>query len=132
PHSTFVSYALAAMLGIFLIFQAATRSWRVAMVLSLLLPVTLVGGLLVALLSDEWSSLAAVAGLLGVLSIAARQSIAVASGIRRAHERDGGELTEALALRAAGERAGATVSTAIVVGAGLAPFALMGSVAGNE
>src|SRR6202011_2143070 len=45
-HGAFLSYALAALIGIILLAQAALGSWSLAFVVSMLLPVSLIGGLL--------------------------------------------------------------------------------------
>ena len=68
---------IVALLGIFLLMQAATHSWRLAFATFLILPGALVGGLLAAFLSGGAVSLASLFGLLTILGISARNGIAL-------------------------------------------------------
>jgi Cu/Ag efflux pump CusA len=131
-HLTFLSFVLAALIGILLLFQAAFRSWRLAAVLLLALPASLIGGVVVALATGAASSLGADAGLLAVFAFAARQGLLQVASIRRVHAEDGGELTRELVLEGAAERRGQAVASAVVLAAVLIPFAVIGDVAGNE
>src|SRR6185503_18157648 len=70
-----VGFGLAAAIGIFLLLQAAFRSWRLATLAFLTLPLALVGGELAAMVDGGKFSLGAMAGLLMVFGIAARNGI---------------------------------------------------------
>ena len=131
-HLKFLSFALAAMVGIVLLLQAAFGSWRLAAMFFLLLPVTLVGGLIVALATGQASSLGADAGLFAVFVFAARQGMLQIARIRRLHAEDGGELTVAIVKLAAHDRLGPSLTAVLVSAATLIPFVVMGDVAGNE
>ncbi len=131
-HLKFLSFVIAAIVGILLLLQAAFASWRLAIGFLLALPVSLIGGLLVALLSGQARSLGADVGLLAVFVFAARQGITQIARIRRLHAEDGGELTGAIVLRAAHDRLGPSLTAALVSAAMMAPFVVMGDVAGNE
>ena len=85
-----VSYVVAALIGILLLAQAATGSWRLALVVLGALPVPVAAGVLIAFRIGAQDSLAAMAGLLAVLAIAIQQSFRVTAAIRRAHLADGG------------------------------------------
>jgi Cu/Ag efflux pump CusA len=89
------SYVIAALLGILLLAQAATGSWRLALLVLAALPVPVAAGVLTALALGARDSLAAMAGLLGVLAVAIHQAFRVTAAIRRAHLADGGQLTQA-------------------------------------
>jgi Cu/Ag efflux pump CusA len=130
-RSAFVGYLLAALLVIVLLVQAACRSWRLAglVLAAALLP--LAGAAVLALLIGS-TSLAAAAGLVGVLAIALRQAMAMTTRIRRVHNADDGELTAGLIGRAAGEAAGPVFAAAVVTAVMLIPFLVMGEVPGNE
>jgi Cu/Ag efflux pump CusA len=128
----FLSYVAAAAIGVLLLMQAAIGSWRLSAALFLLLPVSLGGGLLVAIATGQTSSLGTYAGLLAVFAFAARQELLLAVRIRRLQAEDGGPLDRALVLRVAGERLAPASWAAIVTGAVLVPFVAMGDVAGNE
>jgi Cu/Ag efflux pump CusA len=119
----FVAYILAALLGIFLIAHAALGRWRLALVAFASLPVALSGALLVVYAVHWTGSLGAVAGLLAVFGLAARQAVTVIARIR-----EGYADIPAAAARAAGH----TITVAVVTGAAMAPFAVSGGTAGLE
>lgn len=130
--AAFLSYVAAAAIGVLLLLQAASGGWRLAGLLFMLLPVSLCGGLLVALATGQVSSLGTDVGLLAVLALAARQELLLATGIRRLQAQDGCALSRSLVLRAAADRLAPASWSAIVIGAVLVPFVVMGDVAGNE
>jgi Cu/Ag efflux pump CusA len=131
-HTVFISYVLAAAIGILLLLQAAVASWRLALLLFLVIPVALSGGLLVALGGSDTGSLAACAGLLGVLAFSARQGLLLVEHTRRRQAADGGSLRREIVARAAAERFEPALAAAIVTAAILLPFVVVGDVAGNE
>ncbi len=131
-HVKFLSYVLAAAIGILLLLQAAFGSWRLAAMFILALPVALLGGLLVALLSGQARSLGADAGLLAVLVLAIRQGMLQIAGIRRMHAEDGGPLTKDLLVKAVSRRLGTSLLSTTVIAVALLPFIVIGDVAGNE
>jgi Cu/Ag efflux pump CusA len=130
--AAFLSYVAAAAIGVLLLLQAAIGSWRLAGLLFLLLPVSLSGGLVVALATGHWSSLGADAGLLAVFAFAARQELLLAARIRRLREQDGDPLDRELVLRAASNRLAPASWAVVVLAALLVPFVVLGNVAGNE
>jgi Cu/Ag efflux pump CusA len=109
-----VGYVVAALTGVLLIAFCATRSWRLAALAFCSLPVSLSGGVLVVFTVGVSGQLAAAAGLLGVLALAARQAIAVTARAAR-----GAEL-------------GMILTPALVTAVTLAPFVAMGDVPGME
>jgi Cu/Ag efflux pump CusA len=131
-HLKFLSFALAALVGILLLLQAAFGSWRLACMLLLALPAALIGGLVVALALGQAQSLGSDAGLLAIFVFAARQGIAQIAQIRRRHAEDGGELTAAIVRRAAHDRVAPALSAAVVAAVTMVPFVVMGDIAGNE
>jgi multidrug efflux pump subunit AcrB len=131
-HVAFVSYVLAAVIGMLLLLQAAFGSWRLAAMFLLALPVALVGGVLVALATGDVRSLGADAGLLAVFGFAARQGMLQVAQIRRLHARDGGELTKEIVVNAAAERLAPALAAVVVTAAVMLPFVVIGDVAGNE
>ena len=132
-HLKFLSFALAALVGILLLLQAAFGSWRLAALFFLALPVTLAGGLIVALATGQARSLGADAGLLAIFVFAVRQGMLQIARIRRLHAQDGGELTprdrHPGRARPARAVADARCSSARAT---LIPFVVMGDVPGNE
>ena len=119
----FLAYLLAALLGIFLIVQAAVGRWRLALVAFGTLPAAMGGGLLVVYGAHWTGSLGAVAGLLGVFALAARQAVTVTARVRAGHAD-----IPAAAVRTAGH----ALTVAVVTAAALAPFAASGVTAGLE
>jgi Cu/Ag efflux pump CusA len=126
PGTSFLvllAYVLAALLGIFLIGHAAVGSWRLALVAFGTLPVAMGGALLVVYAAHWTGSLGAVAGLLAVFGLAARQAVTVIGPIREGHQD---------IPAAAASAAGHAVTFAVVTAAALAPFAVFGDKAGLE
>ena len=66
---------MGAVIVVFLLLQAAFRSWRLAVLAILTLPVALVGGVIAAHLSGGILSLGSLVGFLTVMGIAARNGI---------------------------------------------------------
>ncbi|MFL5830369.1 MAG: efflux RND transporter permease subunit [Solirubrobacteraceae bacterium] len=131
-HLKFLSYGLAALIGILLLLQAAFGSWRLASMFLLALPLALVGGLIVALVSGQDRTLGADVGLLAVFVFAARQGVLQIAQIRRRHAEHGGQLTPAIVSQATHDRLGPALTAVLVSGATMIPFVLVGNVAGNE
>jgi Cu/Ag efflux pump CusA len=131
-HVVFMTYALVAVVGVLLLLQAVLASWRLAVMLLLVLPVSLAGGLLVALLIGQTRSLGTDAGLLAVFVFSARQAILMIARMRGLQAIDGGRLRADVVVAAAVERAGPAVGAAVVAAAALLPFVVLGDVAGNE
>jgi multidrug efflux pump subunit AcrB len=131
-RATFLSFVLAAAIGILLLMQAAFGSWRLAALFFLVLPVSLSGALAVAIATGELSSLATDAGLLGVFAFAARQGMLLISRVRQRHADDGGPLCSEIVLDAAGERFEPALGSALTFAVALVPFVVMGGVEGNE
>jgi Cu/Ag efflux pump CusA len=113
-RAVFVSFVAAALIGVLLIAQAATRSWRLAALAFGSLPVAMSGGALLVFAIGAYGQLAAAAGLLGVFALAARQAIAVTARASR------------------GIGLGLIVTPAVVTGVALVPFAAMGDEPGLE
>lgn len=131
-HLTFLTYALAALIGILLLLQAAFSSWRLACMYLLALPISLTGGVLVALAMGEQLSLGSDLGLLAVFAFAARHGTLQIVEVRRRHTADGGPLSAAIVLDAARSRLGPSFTAVVVSAATLIPFVILGDVAGNE
>ena len=126
------SYVIAALLGVLLLAQAATGSWRLALLVLAALPVPVAVGVLTAFALSTRDSLAAMAGLLGVLAVAIHQAFRVTVAIRRAHLADGGQLTPGRLVAAAADASGPAITAAAVSAVALLPFIVIGDAAGNE
>ncbi|HLC06514.1 MAG TPA: efflux RND transporter permease subunit, partial [Anaerolineales bacterium] len=123
--------ALVAAIGIFLLLQASSESWRLAVVTFVTLLAALVGGALAALVGGGPLSLGALFGLLAVLGIAARNGVLLISHCR-CLEQEGQVFGPGLVLRGARERLAPMVMTALTTGLVLLPFVLFGDIPGHE
>jgi Cu/Ag efflux pump CusA len=125
-------YALAAAIGVFLLLQAAFRSWRLAAISFLTLPIALGGGLLAAGLDDGPMTLATVAGLLAVLALAVRNAVRLMGRIHQLRTEEGVPFGPDLAARAARDRLGPVLVTGITTALFLLPAVAWGEIAGQE
>ncbi|MFZ2406338.1 MAG: efflux RND transporter permease subunit [Methylobacter sp.] len=122
----------AVVLGIFLLLQAAYRSWLLAFVAILTLPMALAGGVLAALLGGGTLSIGSLFGFLTVLGIAARNSIVLIKHYQHLEQYEGETFGPNLVLRGTLERFGPIMLTALTLGLALLPFVLFGGIAGSE
>jgi Cu/Ag efflux pump CusA len=120
-----------AVIGIFLLLQAAYGSWRLAIVAVLTLPVALVGGVLAALLGGALS-LASLFGLLTVLGVAVRNGIVMTGHFQYLEQHEGETFGPELVVRGARERLAPILTTALTTALALAPFVLFGDSPGFE
>jgi CzcA family heavy metal efflux pump len=122
-----------AAIGAFLLLQAASGSWHVALVAFLCVPLALTGGLLAALITGNGiGSLAVMAGLLSIFGIAMRSCIALIGRYQDLRRHEGEPFGVALVLRGTRERVVPIVVTAVVIALVCLPFVLTGNVAGLE
>src|SRR5215207_2797032 len=127
-----VGFGLAAVIAIFLLFQALFRSWRLAGLVFLTLPVALAGGVLAALIDGATLSLGSLIAFLALLGIAARNGVMLIDRFQRLRL-DGAEAFGAeLVRRGALERLAPTLTVAVASAAAVLPFVIMGDVAGLE
>ena len=70
-----MAYGAVALIGIFLLLQAAAAGWRRAGLLLLSLPLSVVGGVLAAPLAGGIWSVPALAGLFAVFALAVRAAV---------------------------------------------------------
>jgi Cu/Ag efflux pump CusA len=124
---------VVAALGIFLLLQAAFRSWRLALVSLITLPAALSGGIMADLLGNAGTlSLGLLAGSLTILGIALRNNIMLFSHYQNLEERGGEDFGPGLIVRGARERLAPTLMTALATGLALLPFVLFGNIPGHE
>src|SRR6266480_4470591 len=95
-----LTLAIAVAIGILLLLQAFFRSWRLATIVFVTLPMALVGGVLAALVvNDGLLSLGSIAGLLAVLGIAVRNAMTLVWRYRQLEQRDGATFIPELVQR---------------------------------
>jgi Cu/Ag efflux pump CusA len=124
-----VGFGVAAAIGIFLLLQAAFGSWRLAALVFLTLPLALVGGEVAGIIDGSTFSLGALAGLLTVFGIAARNGILL---IKHYQQRERASSHSELVVRGARERLAPIVTTALATAAAVLPFVFLGDRPGYE
>jgi Cu/Ag efflux pump CusA len=122
---------LAVVAVIFLILQAAFRSWRRALLLFLAIPLAGSGAVMAATMVGGIGNLGAMIGLLAVLSIVVRNGIVLIQRFQSLEDKAGLAQRE-LVLRATKERALPILWSAIVIAAAMAPFVALRGFAGAE
>lgn len=130
--TTFLVAVAVAIIGIYLILQAAFNSWRLALLALLGLPLSLAGGVLAAAFSpDHAINLGVILGFLAVIGIATRSSILLITRYQRL-EAEGQAFGPALIICGARKQAIPTMMTAITTALVLLPMVIFGKVAGHE
>ena len=124
-------YVLVAMVGMFLLVQAAFTNWRVAFVTFLSTPVALTGGVLAASLSGG-ISLGSLIGFIAVFGLAVRHGIVLISRFQQLAKDEDLPFGSELVLRGASERLGPILMTTLATALALLPFVVFGSVPGLE
>ena len=128
-----VGFGLTAVIAMFLLFQAAFRSWRLAGLAFLTLPVALVGGVLAALIDGATLSLGSLIAFLALLGIAARNGIMLIDRLQRLRLDEAAPAFGAeLIRRGAQDRFAPTLTVAVATAAAVLPFVILGNVAGLE
>ena len=131
-HTRFVTYAIAAAIGMFLLLQAAFGSWRMASLVFTTLPLALLGGWLVALATGNQSSLGAYGGMLAIFALAARHAIMLIARFQHEERNNGHSFGSLLVLRGARERLSPTLMSTVTTALAVLPLVALGGVPGNE
>ena len=116
-----IVYALGALIGVFLLLQAATASWRRAGLLLVTVALSCVGGALSGMLTGVNGSVGFAAGLLAVLAIAIRSALQLVRRFQDLEESSGRPLTEQGARSATGDHILPVLLTASAVAAVFLP-----------
>jgi Cu/Ag efflux pump CusA len=124
-------YAVAAVIGMFLLMQAAFASWRVALIAFSAAATAAGGAAIVGWLDGGPVTLATVAGLLAVVAYAVRTDLVLLLRLRHL-QTDGHVFGPDLVRRGAAERLPSTVTAALATTAILLPALAFGDVAGQE
>ena len=125
-----LGYAAAALVGIFLLLQAAVASWRRAALMMLALPLAVAGGVLTAPLAGGLWSIGSLAGLLAVLALAIRGSVLLGYRIRAREE--AGTVSREAVLEVARERTVPVLQSVLITVGAMLPVAILGSRPGLE
>jgi Cu/Ag efflux pump CusA len=127
-----VGFGIAVAIAIFLLLQAAFRSWRLAALAFLTLPVALVGGVLAALVDGATASLGSLIAFLALLGIAARNGVMLIHHCQRLRVDEAQAFGAELVQRGARDRLAPVLTTASATAVAVLPFVIMGDVAGLE
>jgi CzcA family heavy metal efflux pump len=125
-------FAVAALIGVFLILWESFGNLRLAILGFLTLPSALVGGLLAAYFTGDVISLGSLVGFLTVFGIAARNKIMLINHYQHLEKYEGETFGLQLALRGAVERLSPIMMTALATGLALVPLVVAGNVPGHE
>src|SRR4051794_22137970 len=131
-QQSLLKYGGLAAIAVFLLLVLAFRSWRLAVLMFLALPVALVGGILAAYEGVGILSLGALVGLFTVMGIAARNGIMMISHFQHLERHEGEPFGPGLVIRGAKERLSPILMTAFATGLALLPLALTGEKPGQE
>ena len=131
-QTSLITLVVAAAIGVFFVLQAAYRSWRLALITFLTLPSTVVGGLVLTLITGGGISVGLLGGLLAVFAISLRNQLLLFSDYHRLTKEKHGDFDLALALDGASDRLPSVVITAFATAFVFLPALLMGKVAGLE
>jgi CzcA family heavy metal efflux pump len=127
-----LAIALACAITSFLLLQAAFRSWALAALACLLLPVALVGGVLATLIASAELSLGYLIGFLALGGVAMRTSVLSVRHFQGLDQTQNGGFGPALVLRGAQDRLAPVLMTASALALLALPFVVLGSRPGLE
>jgi CzcA family heavy metal efflux pump len=125
-------FAIGAAIAIFLLLQAAFRSFRLAALSLLTLPMALVGGVLAAYIGGGVISLGSLVGFFTVMGIAARNGILMINHYQHLETYEGESFGPGLVLRGARERLSPILMTALATGLAVVPLVIAGDIPGHE
>ena len=125
-------FAIAALIGIFLLLRMAFGSWRLSTLTLLTLPMALVGGVLAAYIGGGVLTLGSLVGFFTVMGIAARNGILLINHYQHLERYEGETFGPGLVLRGARERLSPILMTALATGLAVVPLVVAGQIPGHE
>lgn len=128
----FFIFTASAILVIFLLLQAAYRSWHLALLSFITVLSALAGGVLAIFVTRGDLSLGALIGFLLLFGIAVRHGIVTVEQFYRLERNEDIPFGPELVLRGAGERFGSIMATSFALALGLVPSLFMGDIPGLE
>ncbi len=123
--------SVLSMLAIFLILYIEFGSFKTAGLVMVNLPLALIGGIIVILLTDRVINIASIVGFITLFGIATRNGILLVSHYRHLILEEGKSLRVAV-YQGSMERLRPVIMTALASGLALVPFALAADKPGNE
>ncbi|HEY6073689.1 MAG TPA: efflux RND transporter permease subunit, partial [Anaerolineales bacterium] len=128
----FLTFALVALLGIFLLLQAAFQNWRLAAGLILTLPMAVSGGILAAFLTGGTLSLGSLVGFLALVGMAVRHAVTFFSRCHQMEREEGHGIDARLISNGAGDRLGPVLAANMATGLALSTALFFGNLPGFE
>jgi CzcA family heavy metal efflux pump len=125
-------FSIGTAIAIFLLLQVSFRSWRLATLSFLTLPIALVGGVLAAFIGGGVLSLGSLVGFFTVFGIAARNGILMINHFQHLEQYEGETFGRGLVLRGARERLAPILMTTLAAGLAILPLVVAGDVPGHE
>jgi Cu/Ag efflux pump CusA len=126
------SYMAAAAGLMFLLTQAALRSWALTALSLLGVPIAVLGGLAAIAITDGTFSLGSLLGLGAGLALTVRQGVGLVAHFQHLQLNEGEPFGKALVRRGVQEQFPGVMASSVTTIALLLPFAIMGDVAGLE
>ena len=130
-RSVYGYFVAAAIIG-FLLLQAALRSWRLAALSIIGVPLVLLGGLLAVYIDEGVFSLGSLLGFIIVIGLAARIGIMLVRHFQYLEQCEDEPFGEALVRRGVREQFTSIVATTVIIGLLVLPFVVLGDAAGLE
>jgi Cu/Ag efflux pump CusA len=127
-----IGFGIGAIIAAFLLFQAAFNSWRLALVATAALPLSLTAGLLTGLIGGSTFGLGELLGMLAVLGLAARYITVMVTTIQGPDGRRGKDDDAPTVHGRAGESFGSLIISAAALAAVALPFVVLGPRPGLE
>ena len=127
-----ITFVIAAAIGIFILFQAAFASWRLAALAFASLPAALLGGVLATYATGGVLGVSSLAGLLGVFALAVFNKLVLIGRYQQLERRSGVRLGPELALQGAAESLPPMLLATFASIATVTPALLMGPLPGLE
>jgi Cu/Ag efflux pump CusA len=127
----FIGLSIAAALGIFLLLQAAFRSWALAALILVALVAALSGGVVASLIDGNLTTLGSLMAFLAVFGLAARQAVVFVERAQHLRRDADGVVGPELARRAVRDRVAPTITTAVTVAALFLPFLFFNGAGGE-
>lgn len=123
--------SIISILMIILILYGEFRSFKIAALVMVNLPLALIGGIIAIFFTSKVISIASLVGFITLFGIATRNGILLVSHYQHLMEIDGKTLKDAV-LQGSMERLRPVIMTAMAAGLALVPFAFASDKPGNE
>ncbi len=127
-----ITVALAGLVAMILLMQAAFRSWQLALLGLVGLTVALSGGFIATLVAGGTVTLGTLAGLVVLLGVAARGVVGMLAHLRHLHLDERVRSADELLQRSATDRLAPTLLTVLGLAVILVPLAVLGGLPGLE